>query len=395
MSWTRRFALSAGLSLLFFLVLSNWLGALPNAGTNVVVCAALLALVGLYAIRVSPLGTSLGLFVGLFAIFADQATLALGVPQLPTGIPDDYWFTNVLPPAAAWLVFPLLARLIGARLPRLLGGVAIGLALLPLPAIRYALRPEVLADIYLRPRPGNFAMLPVPWLALVGVTTVLATVTLLFIGRPALGPLKRFVIPSLAALTLIVPVADTMSTEARLRFDLDVQPSRGGPLTPVTVRARIGSDVAAQVTWDDALITTGVFLQPLRPFTFGGATRVDVLPALSDHRPGTHQVGLRAGDDARRATFEVVAPSGLQITIVESHVLVSGGAPSGELDILTVGPGGPELLHRRFDASGSWRSPLALADASSVTVIAQSGDTWASLNAQTYSPEALPAARRH
>ena len=394
MNWTRRFALSAGLSLLFFLVLANWLGTLPNTGTNILVCAALLALVGLYAVRVSPVGIGLGLFLALFALNADQATLALGLPQLPAGIQNDYWFTNILPAAAVWSAFPMLARVIAGRLPRPLGGVAVGLALLPLPALRYFLRPDVLGDIYLRPRPGNFAILPVPWLAAVGLTTVLATLALLFIQRPALGPMRRFVIPALVAITLIVPVIDTVNTEAYLRAGLDVQPSRGGPLTQVTVRARLGTDAAAQVTWDDGLVTTGAFLQPLRPFAYGGITRADVLPALSDHRPGTHQLGLRAGDDARRAVFEIVAPSGLQITLVESHVLVSGGAPNAELDILTVGPSGPELLHRRFDASGSWRSPLALADASSVTVVAQSGDTWASLNAQAYSPEALPAARR-
>jgi len=393
-SWTRRFALGAGLSLLFVLVLSNWLGTLPNTGTNILVCAALLALIGLYAVRVSALGLALGLFLALFAIFADQATLALGVPQLPTGIPDDYWFTDAMPPAAAWFAFPLFARLIGGRLPRVLGGVAIGLALLPLPALRYALRPEVLADVYLRPRPGNFAMLPVPWLALVGLTAVLVTLALVLIERPALGPVRRFVIPALVAITLIVPIAVTVSTEAHLRADLDVQPSRGGPLTQVTVRARVATDVAAQVTWDDALVTTGVFLQPLRPFVFGGTTRVDLLPALADPRPGTHRIGMRAGDDARRASFEVVAPSGLRITVIEGHVLVSGGALNADFDILTMGPGGPELLHRHFDASGSWRSPLALTSASSVSVIAQSGDAWASLDPQTRAPNALGAAGR-
>jgi len=144
-NWTRQFALSSGLSLLFFLVLSNWLGLLPTAGLNLFACGALLVLVGLYAIRIGFLPMSLGLFLALFAIFADQGTIALGVPQLPSGIPDDYWFTAVLPPATAWFVFPLLSRLLAARLPRSLGGVAIGLALLPLPAIRFALRPEVIA----------------------------------------------------------------------------------------------------------------------------------------------------------------------------------------------------------------------------------------------------------
>lgn len=382
MSWTRQFALSSGLSLLFFLVLSNWLGLLPTAGMNLFACAGLLVLVGLYAIRIGFLAMSLGLFLALFALFADQATLALGLPQLPSGIPDNYWFTAVLPPAAAWFVFPLLARLLATRLPRSFGGVAIGLALLPLPAIRYALRPEALADIYLRPRPGNFAMLPVPWLPLVGLCVLLATVALAFRERRTLGRMRAIAIPALAALTLIAPTVDTLSTEARLRAGLDLSPARGGPLTAVTARARVETDLTTQVSWDDAPVTTGAFFQPLRPFTFGGATRVDLLPVLSDHRPGLHRVELRAGDDIRRSTFEIVPPSGLRITLVEDHIVVSGGPPNADFDILTVGPAGPELLHRRLDGSGAWRSPRALVDPSQVSVIAQAGDSWAAWDAQ-------------
>ena len=55
------------------------------------------------------------------------------------------------------------------------------------------------------------------------------------------------------------------------------------------------------------------------------ALRVDLLPALSDYRPGVHQIGLRAGDDLRRSTFQVLPPSGLRIALVEGHIFVSGG----------------------------------------------------------------------
>ena len=377
MSWTRKFALGSGLSLLFFLVLSNWLGVLPATGMSPFAYSALLALVGLYAIRIGFLAMSVGLFLALFALFADQATVALGLPQLPSGIPDDYWFTAVLPPAAAWFIFPLLARLLAARLPRVLGGVAIGLALLPLPAIRFALRPEVIADVYLRPRPGNFAMLPVPWLPLVGLCVVLATAALALQWSRMPVRLKAIAVPALAALTLVVPAGETLSTEAQLRSGLDVTPARGGPLTAVTARARVDTDVTTRVSWDDAPVTTGSFLQPLRPFAFGGATRVDLLPALSDYRPGEHYIGLRAGDDLRRSTFQVLPPSGLRITLVEGHILVSGGPPNADVDILTTGPAGPELLHRRLDGSGAWRAPRELTDPSELLVIAQAGDLWA------------------
>ena len=382
MNWTRKFALSLGLSVLFFLVLSNWLGLLPTTGMNLFACAGLLVLVGLYAIRIGFLAVSLGLFLALYALFADQATVALGLPQLPSGIPDDYWFTAVLPPAAAWFVFPLLARLVAARLPRSLGGVAIGLALLPLPAIRFALRPEVIADIYLRPRPGTFAMLPVPWVPLVGLCVVLASAALAVHGRRMPVRLGAIAIPALAALTLVVPAGETLSTEAQLRSGLDLAPVRGGPLTVVTARARVDTDVTRLVSWDGAPVTTSAFLQPLRPFAFGGATRVDLLPALSDYRPGVHQIGLRAGDDLRRSTFQILPPSGLQVTLIEDHLLVSGGPPNADVDILTTGPAGPELLHRRLDGSGAWRSPRTLTDASHLSVIAQTGDSWAAWTAQ-------------
>lgn len=381
MNWTRRVALSGGLGLLFFLVLSNWLGTVPNAATNVLVCAALLALLGLYSVRVNAFGIGLALFLALFALNADQATLALGLPQLPTGTQGDYWFTTILPAAVVWFAFPFGARFVANRLPLPLGGLAIGLALLPLPALRYLLRPEVLADVYLHPRPGNYAILPVPWIPTVALATTLATLVIVLSQHPAHASLRRLMIPTLVALTLFVPIGAAVRTEAQLRSGLEIEPSRGGPLTQVTLRARIGTDPAARLLWDDVPVTTGALLQPLRLFAFGGVTRADVLPGVLAYDSGPHQVSLRAGDDLRMATFEVVVPSQLHLSIADGHVVVRGGVGNAEFDILSVGPSGAELLHRRFDASGSWRSPLALTDASSVTVVVQSGDSvWATLN---------------
>ncbi len=378
MSWTRRFALSSGLSILFFGVLSNWLGLLPNAGANLVVEAALMALVGLYAVRVSAIGIGLGLFLALFALNADQATLALGLPQLRAGTPDDYWFTTTLPAAAVWFAFPPLARLF-ARVPKLPGGIAIGTALLLLPALRYVLRPDGLSEIYLHPRPGNFAILPVPWLELVALTTVLATIALVLIERSQTRTLRHIAVPLLVAMTLLVPTADALRREALLLSSLEVDPPRGGPLTPVTVRARVATEMPRTLMWDGQPVTTSSFLRPLQLFALGGVTRGDFLPALEDHQAGSHRLLLRASDGQRQGSFEVSAPAGLRIAIADGHIVVSGGAPDADLDLLTIGPEGPELLHRRFDASGTWRSPLAVSPAAALVIIAQSGDAWVSL----------------
>jgi hypothetical protein len=379
-SWTRRFALAAGLGGLFFLVLSNGLGLLASSSTNLIVAAALMTLIGWYAVRVSAIGAAIALFLALFALSADQATIALGLPALPAETPDDYWLRSTLPAAAVWAAYPLLARALAMRLPRMLAGIAIGMALLPLPALRYFLEPGRLADVYLHPQPGNFAILPVPWLELVALATLLSAAAIAATARPRWQRFTRVVVPLLVVLTIAVPIAATASTEAQLRSGLEVSPNQGGPLTQITVRARMTTtDTTAALQWDGRPVTTGAFLEPLRPFTFGGVTRAAFLPAVTDAQAGTHLITLRAGDEQRQATFVLTPPSGLAITVSDGYVVISGGSPGAELTVLTIGSTGPERLTRTLDASGAWRSPLAPTDPSQLTIFAQSGDAWAAL----------------
>ena len=375
MSWTRRFGLSLGLCALFFMLFAGWLGLWPDTTTNLVAAAAVLSLIGLYAVRVGALAIGLGLVVVLFAVNADQATIALGIPASRSGLPTGYWLTNIVPAALVWMAFPIIARLFARRVPPILSGLAIGLALLTLPALRYINQPDLFIDTYLHPRPGTFAILPVPWPSLVALVTILATVAVLLFDRPQ-PTLRRAAIGALVAATILAPGFDAAASEFRLRTSIDIQPSSSGPLTQVTVRANLATDEAPILQWDGQPVTTGPFLEPLRPLRFAGATRADLLPGLEATEPGRHELSLGAGSDRRVGAFTLSAPSGLRITLTEGHVVVGGGVANEQLDVLTIGPAGPELLHRHFDGAGSWRSPLALDPSAVFTVIAQSGDAW-------------------
>jgi len=377
-SWTRRFGLTLGLCALFFMLFAGWLGVLPATATNLGAAAAVLTLIGLYAVRVGSLGIGLGLFVVLFLINADQATIGLGTPGSRSGLAATYWFTDILPTALVWMSFPIVARLLARRLPSMLSGIAIGVALLPLPALRYVTRPDLFVDVYVHPRPGTFAILPLPWPSLVALVTILATIGVLLLQRP-IPVLRRLTVGALIATTLLAPLIDAEVTGLRLRTSIDVQPAVGGPLTQVMVRASIETDDPALVQWDGQPVTMGAFLEPLHAFAFAGATRAAVLPGLQALVPGQHEVAITAGTDPRVGSYELNAPAGLQIALSDGHVVISGGAPNAELDLLTIGSAGPELLHRQFDGTGVWRSPLTLAETAAVRVIAQSGDAWTSL----------------
>ena len=117
---------------------------------------------------------------------------------------------------------------------------------------------------------------------------------------------------------------------------------------------------------------------------------LDFLPAFTDTRPGVHQITLRAGDEQRQAQFALTEPSGLAITIIDGHVVVRGGSPGAELSVLTIGPRGPERLARTFDATGTWRSPLSVAEAAPLRIFAQSGDAWASIGSASTSRTNAP-----
>lgn len=378
MKWTGRFGAVLGLCVLFFMVFAGWLGLLPDAASNLVADAAVLTLIGIYAARVGAVGIGLGLFLTLFVVNADQATIALGIPPNRAGTPPTFWLTNILPAALVWLAYPILSRLLTRRLPLLLWGPAIGISLLTLPALRWFNQPELLLEVYLDPRAGTFAILPVPWPYLVGLVTLFATVAVLLTRSPA-PSLRRAALGILIMAAILPPASDAITSQIRLRTGAEVEPSHGGPLTPVVVRALVGTADATVVLWDARPVTTSAYLDPLRPIVFGGVTRVDLLPALQAADPGSHEIDLRAGTDRRTALYQLDPPSpgGLQVALEAGHIVVSGGKPHSRLEVLTIGPLGPELLHRRLDAKGSWHSPRAVDDAVALRVIVQSGDAWA------------------
>jgi hypothetical protein len=377
-TWTRRFAFALGLCGLLFMTSTGWLGLLPGAAANLLVDSSLVALIGLYAMRLGGLALGLGLFATIVALDANRATLALGLTPLPDDVASNYWLLSTLPAASVWLVFPVMAGALARFLPPLLGGIAIGAALLPLPALRLVDRLDVLADVYVMPRAGNFTILPVPWLQLVFGATACATLALIAIERPHPRVAQQFVVPALVAVILVVPMLQTIASETDLRASVQIQPRAGGPLTSVSVRARGSVDGAAQLLWDDKPIA-GVSQQPLRISRSRGIAQAQFLPAFQVPEVGVHQLELRIGDDQRRMTFEVLPASQLTISIDGGHVTVTGGPADADLDILTRGPEGVELLHRRFDHSGAWRSPLALVQGTPVSIIAQSGDAWTAL----------------
>jgi len=365
---------------LFFVFFTGWLGLLPDSLSNLVAAGALLSAIGLYAVRVEALGIGLGLLVVLFALNADQATIGLGVPPLSAGLPSDYWLTGILPTALVWFSFPVLARVIAGRLPSGLASLAVAAALLPLPALRYAARPDLFIDTYLHPRPESFAVLPMPWPTLVLLVAALTSIVVLILERRRVV-MRRVAVATLLAAVVLAPGIDAISTQLRLRSALDLRPEAGGPLTAIILRADLVPDAAPIVRWDGQPVTTGAFLQPLRPLLFGGVTRADILPGLASTTPGLHDVTMTAGYDRRAGSFFLRDASMLQIGLEDGHLVVSGGGAHADLDLLTIGPAGPELLHRQFDDAGSWRSPIALDQTLRFRVIAQSGDAWALLEA--------------
>lgn len=382
MNWTQRFGASLGLSVLFFLFFTGWLGLVPDTLSNSIAAAALLSAIGLYAVRVGALGIGCGLLTVLFALNADQATIGLGVPALSATLPSNYWLTGIMPTALVWFAFPILARIISRRLPAELAGLAIAAALLPLPAFRYAARPDLFIDTYLHPRPDTFAILPMAWPVLVLLVAALASLMVVLLEQPW-AVLRPLAMTALLAATVLAPGTEALSTQWRLHSALDVRPESGGPLTAIILRAVLIPSAAPIVRWDGQAVTTGAFLEPLRPLPFGGATRADILPGLLTTKPGPHEVSMSAADDRRTGSFILRDAAVLHVEVEDGHIVVSGGGANAELDLLTLGSAASELLHRRFDGAGTWRSPIGLDQGDdAITVIAQSGDDWAVLQVE-------------
>lgn len=371
-TWTQRFAGATLCALLFTAVQLDWFGLAPGASQNLLVEAALLALVGLFALVVSPVGAAVGLAIAFVAIFVDQATAAIGITPLRFAPPPDFWTATLPRVCVAWAAFPLLTWAFSRVLPRLVGGLAIAGALLALPFIRYD-PSAALVNALLAPGPGRFVVLTVPWLSLCVLTALLATATLL-IARTrarALAP----VLATLIAITVALPVGTNAIRDAQAEHGVAVDPPSGGPLTEVSVRANSTEPATPIFTWDGQRVLLGQFLFPFRTGVTSRAT-LTFLPAVTTAiDPGSHRVGVQLGGDQRQGQFSVVAAGGVDIALADDRTVVVHGPANGPLRMFVDGPDGPELLDVAFDTGGVWRSALPLPQGHH-RIVGQSGNAW-------------------
>jgi len=377
-TWTQRFAGATLCGLLFMAVQLDWFGLAPGASQDLIVQATLLALVGSFALRVSPVGAAVGLALAFVAIFVDQATAGIGITPLRFAPPPDFWFVTLPRVCLTWAAFPLLTWAFSRLAPPLAGGVAIGAALVTLPFIRYDPSPTIV-NALLAPGPGRFVVLAVPWLALCVLTAVIATATLfLERSRPlALAP----VVAALVAVTIALPLSTNVLRDAAAARGIALDPAAGGPLTEVSVRATAADPVTPIFTWDGERILLGQFLFPFRTGVTSRAALTFMPGVTPEVAPGSHQIGVQLGDDHRQAQFTIVPPSGLAITLADDRTVVVHGPANGPLRLLVDGPDGPELLDVTLDAGGAWRSPLALTQGR-YRIIGQSGTAWNAMEVQ-------------
>jgi len=371
-NWTTRFTVGALLVLLFVAVQLNWFALLPSTSDQLLVQAALLTLIGLFALRVGPVGMALGLAFAFVAIFVDQATAGIGITPLRFTPPSEFWTVNLARVVITWMAFPLLTWAAGRVLPSYAGGLAVAVALLPLPFIRYDNPASTLAAL-LAPATGRYVVLGVPWFALCALVALLATIGVLILQRRP--HLARSFVGLLATAVLVVPLASTLIATEQAASGVILEPASGGPLTEVQVRATFADAGTPLFTLDGRRVTHNQFLFPLRTGVTADA-RATFLPATAGAlAPGAHRVTVQLGSERRESNYRLVAPGGIALTLDgEQHLIVSG-RPGAALRVLADGADGPELLDVTFDSSGSWRSPLPLSDAQ-VNVIAQSDGAW-------------------
>jgi hypothetical protein len=375
-SWTARFTAVSVLALLFAAVQLNWFGLLPQTSGQLPVQAALLTLIGVFALRVSPLGMAIGLAVAFVSIFLDQATAGIGVTPLRFTPPSEFWTLNLSRVVLTWAAFPLLVWALGRILPPMAGGVAVAIALLPLPFIRYD-NPGAIAEALATPASGRYLVLAVPWLLLCGAVAVLATLTVAIrLRRTALTGL---VAAALAAATLIVPVGSIVITTQRAAAGVVVEPSAGGPLTEVHLRATFRAAGTPVFSFDDQRIVRNQYLFPLRTGVTETADTSFLPGAVAAAlAPGAYRLMVQMGDERRESSYELVPPGGLSLSLsAERHVIATGGA-GAHLRVLVQGPEGPELADVTLDRTGSWRSPLAL-PAGSFRIIAETDEGWTAM----------------
>lgn len=374
MSWTARFWISVGLGGLFLGSELNWLGALPGTTTNLVAQATALALFGLFALRGSALGMAIALFVAIWVLTVDQATLAIGVVPLRFTPPADYWTTEVLRSAVTWAAYPLLARAFALRLPTLARGLAALAALVLLPFIRFNDWQAVAMGI-IDPRTGQVVLLSVPWLPLALLTAALVSAALVWTQARLVRRPLALAAAGLLMVAVLAPAAVAAVQASAEVSGVRIEPNHGGPLTTVVASTRIDQAGDAELRWSGetlppSLLSAGV--------SGPGSRRASFLPAVAtDLSPGPHEIVIAVGALRRTGNFELLPPSDLSIALEDGHVVISGGPPARACRVFTIGPGGTELIDVVLDARGSWRSPLAVPSGLQLRVVAQSGTAWA------------------
>lgn len=377
-TWTQCFAGVSALSLLFAAVQLNWFGLLRGTNEDLLVEAALLTLVGLFALRVSALGMAAGLAVAFIAIFVDQATAGIGIQPLRFAPPTAYWTLTLTRVCVTWMAFPLSIWALSRFTPRPLHGIVIGAALLPLPFIRHEPINWVV-DVLVSPMPGRYVVLAVPWLHLCVFVALLASAALLLWQR------RSQVMPALVAaltlVTVVLPVGAFVTHEFQAASAVRLVPTSGGPLTEVSLTMAFATPGSPIFAWDGERLIRNSNLAPIRT---GMTTRAELtfLPATASNvEPGPHRLAGRAGDEERVTSFVIVPPGGLTVNIDADRGVLVTGPPNRPLRIYVDGEDGPQLLDVSLDGAGQWRSSLPL-PAGPFSLIAQSGIAWRALESR-------------
>lgn len=370
--WTARTAAALGLAALFEAVQTDIFGLAPGASSSIVAQGSVLGLCAAFAIRVSARTMAVALFLGVLAIYADQATIALGVPRQGTGVPADFWITTSLRAAATWSLFPLLARLAARLLPTLAQGPAVGAAVPTLAFVRSGVSAGTVAAVLDPGAQHGFVLLLVP---LIPTAIVVALITTIFVALRGQG-LLRLAVVCAALVTIGTPAGSTVLRDQRLASGIELEPSDPvGPLTPLQAEAVFADQTsAATVLWDGARIRTLVPYQFVR--SRDGHVTARLVPALNEAGPGPHQLSIQVGTEVRTRQILVPPPGGLQIDVSEQGEVILHGPASDHGTLLVVGAFGPELVSIEFTNRGEWFSPRVLGPGN-YTLTAQSDHAWA------------------
>lgn len=374
MSWTARFGLALLAMLGLIAVETEWFSLIPGSSEDLIGVALVVALIALYAARVTPLGAALALFAAIWLLYLDQATLGLGVPPLPFVPPLDFWITTVLRASLAWAAFALIAGHLGKRLPRRALGAAVAVALLVLPFLRHGWSDAL--SVLLDPAGGRYVVLSVPWLPLVVLTSLLTTAVVLVPAR------RRALALGLATLLAVAaPLTAYAYEDVQLGSALDVSATVVRPLDKVTVRTRFTGTGQVEALWDGQPMVAGPGLVA-RPFRSGDVTSFTFYPgAQVTVTPGRHDVELAQGADVRDASVMFAQPlGGLTIAVDPDGVVRVHGPTGGDALLLVRDERGlSQMLSIRFDAAGTWRAQLPLPHGR-FSLAAQSGAAWTAAN---------------